>query len=274
MTKNKKRVSTFTKGAVIGGSMVVPGVSGGTMAMLLGIYNELIYSINEITRKKFDRLPFLITFILGAGTGILILAYPISKMLELYPKPTLYFFMGAVLGGFPLMVKEAKITKFNWKIPVCTIAGLAMVLSLELLPENLLSVDLSNGIGGYIVLFIAGIVIAVALILPGISTTFMLLVLGIYEKTFKAVYTLDFKFLLPIVIGCVIGVFLTTGILEKLLETYPQGTYLVIIGFVLGSLLEIRPGFPVGGEIPICFALFFISAFLLNKLTRVGGEQQ
>lgn len=265
----KKNILTFIKGVIIGGSMLVPGVSGGTMAILLNIYDQLISAVNSVASFKFKKIPFLLVFCLGAGVGILTLSNPLYMLIEKYPQPTLYFFIGAVVGGLPLMFRKAKVKQIKLSDLLWMVAGLAIVLSLRFLPENLFRVDLTQGLIGYLILGGVGIFIAIALVLPGISTSFMLLTLGIYDTTIKAISEINLKFLLPLAIGTVVGILLTTGILEKAMTKKPRPTYLMIIGFVIGSVLEIKPGIPTGINIPLCLVLFLVAAVTMNWLSKL-----
>ncbi|MBQ9982071.1 MAG: DUF368 domain-containing protein, partial [Oscillospiraceae bacterium] len=118
-------------------------------------------------------------------------------------------------------------------------------------------------------------ILAIALILPGISISFMLLIMGIYEKVMNAIGSLDIFYLLPLIAGIVIGIFISTGILEKAMMRYPQATYLIILGFILGSLPDTFPGLPTYLEWIYCSitlalgfsSIYFLSAFE-NKKSR------
>lgn len=103
-------LSVMLKGVCVGSTMMVPGVSGGSMAMLLGIYDRLIYSVNSIRSGK--SLLLLGTFSIGGFIGILLFSQPLLSLLERYPMLMLYFFMGAVGGGIPLMLKKAEVRRF------------------------------------------------------------------------------------------------------------------------------------------------------------------
>lgn len=118
-------------------------------------------------------------------------------------------------------------------------------------------------------------ILAIALILPGISISFMLLIMGIYEKVMNAIGSLDIFYLLPLIAGIVIGIFISTGLLEKAMMRYPQATYLIILGFILGSLPDTFPGLPIDLEWIYCSitlalgfsSIYFLSAFE-NKKSR------
>jgi len=260
------------KGLVVGASMLVPGVSGGTTAIILGIYDDLIHAVSGFFRAIKQNTLFLLLFCVGAGTGMLLFARGILFAVETWRYPMMYFFIGAIFGSLPMLYKQAKIKKFSVFYPIFALIGIAIVLSLGFLPKPDASLD--AGMLARIGMTLAsGVIIAVALILPGISTSHMLLVLGMYQPTLTAIETLDVAFLLPIVVGVGIGIILTTRLLELALEKFPQFSYFAIMGFVLGSIVspEVFPGIPTGIMIPACLATFaagYIAIRIVSKFNR------
>ena len=242
------------KGAWIGGTMMIPGVSGGTMAIIMGIYDRLLSSITTILADKEKRMEsffFLLKFCIGGLLGILIVAKPFSMLLEKFPMPVSWFFIGAVAGGIPMIYKKSGQKIRSVKGIAYVVAGM-LVLILFTMGQNWLAASGGGQIDGFLGLFIAGVVSSAALILPGISVSYFLLILGLYEPILQAIQTLDILYLLPLGLGLVIGIFAVSGILEKWMNRYPACAYLMILGFVLVSLGEINPGLPSGLEIPIC----------------------
>ncbi len=270
-------IYTVAAGAWIGGTMTVPGVSGGSMAMILGVYDRLIGSVNGIFQKQRRResIFFLLKFLLGALVGLFAFSRLITFLLEneACAFPTRFFFLGAVVGGAPLIFRSAGVRRVSVSVFLYPIIGMAAALLISRIPSGLFEIGGEGVLSvllGILIQLVGGLVIAVALVLPGISVSQMLLVLGIYEPLTEAVSALDMMALLsfiPLVIGTVAGIFLTTGILERAMKRHPTGTYLLIFGFILGSLPELFPGMPTGWEIPLClltaaagfFAIFWIS---------------
>ena len=132
----KEHLITAAKGAVIGGTMLIPGVSGGTMAMMLSIYDRLINAVSEFFRHKRESFLFLLIFCLGAGAGMLLIAKPLFRVLDAFPLPAGYFFMGAVAGSVPMIYHKARAASFHWRDPVYVAAGMAMVFLLSYLPAD------------------------------------------------------------------------------------------------------------------------------------------
>ena len=273
----KSTAHTMACGAWIGGTMTVPGVSGGSMAMILGIYDRLISSVNGIFQKgKFkESFIFLLKFMIGAALGLFLFAKLITLALTHFSMPTRYFFLGAVAGGAPMIFRAAKIRKVTVPVFIYPIVGIVCALLISLIPEGIFEINGSGVLavlGGILVQLFGGIVIAVALVLPGISVSQMLLVLGVYEKLTAAVDALDIMTLLsfaPLVIGTVGGILLTTSVIERAMKKHPTGTYLIVFGFILGSLPELSPAnFPMGWDVLLCpllAILGFIAVFMISK---------
>lgn len=234
-------ISTILKGLWVGATMTVPGVSGGTMALVVGIYEKLIHAINGIRKRPKENILFLLQFLLGAGVGFLVFARCITYLLssEQTGEVTRFIFMGIVAGGIPLLVKETGMQKVKFKHILFLLLGIGVVLGLMLLPKDLSSSG--EGIGYYLMQILAGFIVAVAMILPGISMTHMLYILGMYETVLEDVYTLQLLNLLPLVIGLLLGTFLTANLLEYLMEKHRECVYMIIIGFVAGSLTSLIP---------------------------------
>ena len=163
--------------------------------------------------------------------------------------------------------QKAKVTKFTWHIPVCVIAGVIIVFVLAELP----TMDQMTGGGLFqvVMLVIAGLVAAVALVLPGISVSYLLLVLGLYAPTIKAIGRLDIPFLLPLGLGVILGVVATTKLLEHLMQHYPLATYLTILGFVVASIPTIFPGVPAGLEWVVCLLTLAAGFGVVYKVSQL-----
>jgi putative membrane protein len=237
----KTTFSTILKGFVIGAGMTVPGLSGGSMAMILGIYDKLVTSVSRIFSEPKKNLTFLLKFCLGAGLGFFLLAGIIARLLDTAAGiPLRFLFLGAVAGGIPLIVRNAHIAKLSVGDVLLILSGIAAVIALSCLPAGIISPG-RNSIGAVIIQLIGGIVVAAALVLPGISASHMMYMLGIYDNVLERISNLDILPLIPLAVGVVVGTFLTARLLERLLERHSKGCYLVIFGFMAGSLAELIP---------------------------------
>lgn len=247
--------------------MLVPGVSGGTMAMMLGLYDRLIRAVSSFHRHVRANLVFLLWFCLGAGLGICLLAKPLLHLMQAFPLPCGFFFLGAVAGSVPMIYQKSSASSFEWRVPVYVLLGVTLVLLLSWIPTA--SPAAADWSWPPLLLILAGIVAAVALVLPGISVSYLLLLLGLYDATIHALDSFDLTFLLPLAVGLIVGILSTAKLLEHLLTRYPRATYLIILGFMLASLPTLFPGWPQGWEWPVC-ALTFLSGFcVLARVSRL-----
>ncbi len=273
------------KGFIIGSSMSVPGVSGGTMAILLGIYDRLISSISHFTKDVKGNLLYLAKFLLGSLLGIGTLAFLISWLLERFPLPVAFFFLGAVVGGVPAIYKKTRESKFGVSSAVYILMGLAIIVGIGFIPKGVFTVANGFGLSNIIMWLAGGIIIAIALVLPGISTSHMLLVLGMYETTLAAIKSFDFAYILFLALGVGIGVILTTRPLEWTMNKFPHRTYCIILGFVIGSTGEIfketiLPNIPQNADavwwvlnIVICLITFVLGIMGIMSLSRFAKDE-
>lgn len=238
----KDLIFVLLKGAWIGGTLTVPGVSGGSMAMILGVYERLILSLNSLLKKDSDKkgsLKFLITFCVGAGLGMLALSGIVVALMSAFPTPMVFFFAGAVAGGIPVILTEID----KDKIKICDIIylaiGVLITVLLTGLPEGLFAISPDMGIRAWPMQLLGGVIAAIALVLPGISVSHMLYVLGIYEGIMASIASLKLLPLIPFGIGALLGVVATSRAIEELLKKCKKQTYLVILGFVAGSVAEL-----------------------------------
>lgn len=265
----KKYLIYILKGLLVGASMLIPGVSGGTMAIILNTYDDLLAAVSHFFKNPKKHALLLATFGGGGLLGIFLFSRVILAVTERFRFPMLFLFLGAILGGVPALWKKAGIKKFRPYQILFPVAGFLFVSALSLIPDNLFTGS-SGGIVLIPLLLLAGILEAVALILPGISLSYMLLILGLYEPTMAAIHQLQFSFLIPMGVGLTIGTLAMIKALEKAMVTYPQVTYPVIIGFLFGSLPAVFPGIPSGINWLICpltFAAGFLAIFYLSRLT-------
>ncbi|PWM47016.1 MAG: DUF368 domain-containing protein [Clostridiales bacterium] len=267
----KKNLILLAKAYIIGSSMTVPGVSGGTMAILLGVFDKLVYALNNIVKDFKNSFLYLLKFIIGACLGIGSLAFLITWLLNTFTLPVSFFFVGAVVGGVPIIYKSMK--RLNVTNVISVLIGLGIVVGITFLPRDLLQVGEGFSMQKIIACLITGIICAITLYLPGISTSHMLYVLGMYMATMNAVKTFDILFLLVLGIGILIGFIIITKPLAYAMEHYTEISYSVILGFVLGSPLAIftQSIFPAIGENIEAGALWWTVNIIASILLLIAG---
>ncbi len=254
------RFLIILKGFIVGATMLVPGVSGGSMAMILGIYDELIYDINSFLKK--ESMITLFLFCIGGISGIILFSYPMLYLIEHYYIYMMYFFLGCVIASVSFIKRKSEIIHYQVKDYVYISIGIIIVSLISYLPVFSLE-------SGVFVLIIAGFVLAIALVLPGISVSYVMVLFGIYEPVMKMIQDRNIMGLLPLVIGGVLGIFLVSSFLEYMLTQYKEQTYMVIFGFVVGSLVEIFPGLPTLYQLIPCLLLFMVGFIVIRILSQM-----
>lgn len=259
------------RGMVMGISDIVPGVSGGTIAVILGIYDQLIGAINNLFSKNWKKsLLFLIPLAIGVGAALYLFSHVIKWLLLYYNRPTFYFFLGLIIGVLPFLFRESKMrTTFR---PLHYILLLLAIFLITRIPANVSEgaiID-ERTIGIYSLLFIAGIAASAAMILPGVSGSFVFMIIGVYPTVIHAVSVFDVQVLAVVAVGIGIGIILMSKVIHYFLLHYHTATFACIIGFVIGSTYLIFPGWAAtSGELLLCIAVFIgglSAAYLLGKV--------
>lgn len=257
----KNTLFTLLKGLWVGGTLTVPGVSGGSMAMILGVYDRLLESVNAFLKKDGDKksaLLFLLWFALGGATGFVLFSSLVGFLLEQFPLYVCFFFVGAVVGGIPVVFSQAKIDKINLIDLLMVLLGITVVQLIALIPSGIFSIDGIGGFGGFALKLLCGVILAFGLVLPGISLSQMLYVFGIYGEIVERVSSLDVLPLVPFGIGGIIGIFATSMAVEKLMKRFPRRVYAAIFGFLLGSVPTMFKGLSFVGTPLWAFPIFLI----------------
>lgn len=264
-----KHVKNFFKGMVIGLATLVPGVSGGTMAIIMGVYDKLIHAISTYFQNWKNNTVLLLEIGAGGILGMALFSKLLENALNTYPAVMQFLFIGVILGGLPtLFKKSSSVGKRVASDFIYLVLGFVIVLLMSSEPAAVTEMATSQGLLSTLFLFFAGIIIAIALVLPGISGSFMLLALGLYSVTLGAINDFNIAFLIPLGLGVVVGTLGTTKLIETMLHKYPSKTYMLIIGFVLGSLISVFPGIPENGQLIasiITFTVGFLTILWLGK---------
>lgn len=238
--KKNSYIKEGAKGVLTGASMLVPGISGGTMALIFGFYDRLINAAAGIFKNFKKNFLTILFYMLTVAGGFILFSWPMSFLLENVQFIMFCFFVGTLIGSLVLFKKKAQIEKFKISDGIYFIVGIAISLGITLIPEDAISYNAEGGLMGNMLLYIiAGILIAIALILPGISLSHILLVLGIQTLILDWVKTLDILPLIPFGIFSVIFVCAFIKILEFALNKKARITYMIIAGFVLFSAGDI-----------------------------------
>ncbi|EOB7570882.1 DUF368 domain-containing protein [Staphylococcus aureus] len=273
------------KGFAMGTSDLVPGVSGGTIALLLGIYNQFIASISGIFSRRFwPSFTFLIPIIIGMLLAMGSLSNLFNYLLSQHHIPTMFFFGGLIIGIVPYLLKISNYkTSFTTKHYMMVIAGIAILIVITLMNngDKHAGETLTLSTGLIIKYFIAGMCASSAMLLPGISGSFMLLVFGIYGTVMLAiseVVKLNFTglpILLAVGFGVLAGFIISSKIIQYFLTHHKLMTFALIIGFVVGSLFAVFPGLPTNIVMWFVSLVVFIIGFIVSlTLGRITAENE
>lgn len=243
----KHNISTALKGFGMGAANVVPGVSGGTIALLTGIFGELIGALNALMtpstwksllkgrfREFWDRIhgTFLLWLMAGAVLSVLTLAKLVTYTLRFHPVQTWAFFFGLIAASTVYMLRDIR----GWKAKdiLFTAAGIALGLTL-----STLSPTSTPDSAWFIAL--CGAVAICTMILPGISGSFILVIFGKYDYIMEAIGSMDIPVICIFMAGAVIGILAFSKFLHWLLARFERQTMLILIGFVIGTLVKVWP---------------------------------
>ena len=302
MAEGKRRgPGLVLRGICMGTADVIPGVSGGTVALIMGIYDELVGTIASIDQRVVGALmrgriagvlrlinaTFLIPLLFGIGLAIVSLAKLITWLLATHPQPVWGLFTGLILASALFVARQVK----GWSAPQwgLTVVGAAVGYLVTTL------VPVETGTESY-KFVLAGMVAICAMILPGISGSFLLVVMGKYQQVFGAVHEREFGIIALFGVGAVIGLLGFSRLLKRLLARFHAETMAFLVGLMLGSLRKVWPfrnvleekliGSKVrvlrdecvwpqdySGEVLLSFVLMVVGAVLVLALERLGSEK-
>lgn len=252
-TQNRTLIDIL-RGMIIGLANIIPGVSGGTMMVSMGIYDQLIYSITHLFSDWKKVWRFLLPIGIGIVLAILLLSKLFEFLLSTYPIPTNLAFCGLIVGSLPAIFQNVKHKGFDLSdaIPFlvffCLIVGLAFMEG-----KSGEDVSLKLDLPGIVMLFVVGVIAAATMVIPGVSGSMILMLMGYYEPVISTISSaldalihLDFAhlfycagLLIPFALGVAVGVFAIAKAIEWVLARWKTQTYWAIIGLILASPIAI-----------------------------------
>ena len=269
-------------GIVFGIANVIPGVSGGTMLVVFGIYDQLTEAISGV-RAIIKNIVFLLFLGIGAGVGILGFAALIKYLFENYGVQTNMYFIGLILGSVPMIFHMGTAEK---KVrPLCLlpfILAMGLVIGLTVLNGYMEANDLipaAETVEGFSIfvtvkLLICAFVAAVAMIIPGLSGSFVMMLLGVYNTVINAIQikALNFYVIIPVAVGVVLGIILGAKLISTLIKKHKLMVYSAIMGLVIGSVYAILPsgfGFNLQtGYGFVCLLFGVLTSILVERLGK------
>lgn len=278
----KNNIILGIKGFVMGIANIIPGVSGGTLALTLGIYEKFISCISHFFNNIKENIKFLLPIIIGMGLAILSMSSLITKCFNEVPIPTITFFMGLVIGGIPFLFKKIKNKKEVKQIPSYVIAlitfSIVIILAFgeQIFGSGLGNVNLKDAnLLTYILLILVGIVASATMVIPGVSGSLVLMLLGYYLPVLNTIKSLiKFENILGNILilgffglGVLIGIVLVSKLIEFLFSKYEGKTYFGVLGFIIASVVAI----PVSVYNELGGFSFNIPGILMGILTLIIG---
>ena len=277
------------RGAIIGVSNIIPGVSGGTMAVSMGIYDRVIYAVNNLFRqfrKSFrEILPILIGVLIGLFAFAALIATLLGTESDEIPVtrlPTCFAFIGLILGGLPVIYKRVNMKNAGIPGIILFLVFLALVVVLPLLnPPAERTVD--HSIGTILLMILLGAISSSTMVIPGVSGSMILMLLGYYTSVINAMNDLrggdwsSLVILLPYAIGLLVGIVSIAKLMNFLLKKHAALTFCAIFGLVIGSpaalLMQNRECFPLANAgnwiaCAVCLAIGFAVAWFISALDR------
>lgn len=247
-------IKNILKGIVIGLANVIPGVSGGTMMVSMGIYDKLIHCITHLFSELKKSIQFLLPIFVGIGIAVVVVPFGIEFLFAQYPFQTNLLFIGLIIGGLPAVWKKVKGNSVKIGHIIACLAFFALVSGLALMGETEgNAADLSFSLVSVIKLFGIGVIASGTMVIPGVSGSMVLLLLGYYHPVLetitnfiKAALAFDINgmlagvgVLLPFGVGVVAGIFVIAKIIEIIFEKFPLYAYWAIIGLIVSSPIAI-----------------------------------
>ena len=278
------------RGVFIGVANIIPGVSGGTIALSMGVYEKIIGAVNNIKNDFKGSIKTILPYGIGAVLGIICLSFIIEFCLENYKIPTLFAFIGLIIGGLPAIYKRVKHEKFKPTHLISFILLASLIIVPTIITANLTDTVkvLEFGIVSTITMLAMGLIAAASMVVPGVSGSMMLVMLGYYETILESVNTcvksaLSFDFgtmfsqfgiLVPFGIGVLAGIVIAAKIIEKLLKRYPNATMWGIIALVVTSPFAILYGVEFSGVtlLTICVSIITFILGMIGALKMSSKE--
>ena len=277
-----KFIKDILKGIVIGVANSIPGVSGGTMMVSMGVYDDIIFCITHLFKQLKESIKILLPYLIGMAVGIVGLAFSIESLYANFPFQTSMIFIGLILGGIPVLTNHVKGSKLNAGHIITFLIFFIAIIAMQYFGGNSTDVTLTVGFLPIIKIFFIGVLASATMVIPGVSGSMMLMILGYYNPIInaitgfiKALSAGDFNAVLticgslvPFGLGVVIGIFAIAKLIEILLNKFESYTYCAILGLVISSPIVILMGTALSG-IPVVSVITGIIALAVGTFAAL-----
>ena len=254
----------FLKGIAIGAGAILPGISSGILCVIFGIYEKLLNCVLNFFKNIKYNLRLLFPIGLGAFVGIVLFGNLLKNAFYAYPIQTKSIFIGLIIGSIPELLKKIKTkTKFKLSFLLYLIVSFSLGLFLVYI-ENRFKFVSTDSHFSFIYLIFSGCLMSAGVIIPGVSSTLILMLLGVYDAYLLSVSSLYIPFLLPLAIGLIIGSIFFMKLIKFLFDKFYAQTFYSIIGFTIGSIFVLFPSISSSYEIILCILCIFLGIFTMN----------
>ena len=237
-----KFLKSFFQGILIGAGAILPGISSGVLCVIFGIYENLLNCVLNFFKNIKENFKYLFPIGLGSLIGIVLFGNILKYLFFAYPIQIKFIFIGLILGSIPALVKTCTSkVKFKSSYLIFTFVTLLVGILLVILEKKISRFNDVNY--NFLFLIISGFLMSAGIIIPGVSNTLILMLLGIYEHYLDAVSIIYLPFLFPLGIGIIIGSIFFMKLTKFLLDKFYPQTFFAIIGFTLGSVFILYPRF-------------------------------
>lgn len=252
------------KGIAIGAGAILPGISSGILCVIFGIYEKLLDSILNFFKDIRKNSKFLLPIFIGVGLGVLSFSKILNYLLFQFPIQTKSIFIGLILGSIPSLLKEVN-HKSNFKFHYIIYTLLAFGIGIcSVILENYISINSISSNFNILYLILSGFIMSVGIVVPGVSSTIILMLMGVYSAYLSSISSIYFPVLIPMGIGLILGCILFMKLTKFLLTHFYSQTFYTIIGFTLGSIFVLLPnvGFDLSGL--NCILCIFLGINIFN----------
>lgn len=267
---NKLKTDFFKKligGLFVGIGGILPGVSGGVMAVAFGLYKPMVYAVTNIHKTPKQSIIFLLPIAIGGIIGILVTSQLVEFLMTNVREPVMYLFLGLVASGIPSMVKEGNKNGFKPSYIIAAALGAALMYFLS-------TIDLPSYADGLTSLaaVASGSIISVGVVIPGMSSSFLLMQLGWYDPLLKAFNDFEIKTLFLAGLGLAVAGLLTLLLIRRMFDKFPGYAFYAVLGFLCVSMIMIFPGFSFTW-LQLVDVLLLAGGFLLGRfMEKIMGK--
>ena len=242
-TERRSRSGFFYRmvcGFFLGVSVIAPGVSASIMAVMMGIYDELVDVIANPFKDFKRNVIYVLPMGIGALGSVLILIRAFGVMFDIFPVPSYMLFIGLIVGSLPDVFAEANIDPFKPRYIIAIVTAFTIALAMGFASEFRFIISAS----GIVYYSVCGFIAGMSAMVPGMSVSIVLMILSVYEPLLDAARRFDLSVAVPVAISFVIGMILISNVVRFVFRKYHNFTYFMVFGFMCGSLITIFPGLP------------------------------